>query len=94
MDQQYTYTTTLTAQGLEVIIGKVARNACAYGLIKTHALGGRCWFFHGNIQVSFSNLADHLITTPACDVEHAGLEAYFAVNLTALPKGITLIPAQ
>jgi hypothetical protein len=94
MDQTHTYTTTITVNGTEVIIDKVAKNACAYALIKTHAQGVGGWFFHGDIQVSFSNLADQIIALPACDAERAGLNAYIAANQTALPKGITLIPAQ
>lgn len=91
MDQAHTYTTTITVNGTEVIIDKVAQNACAYELIKTHAQGVGGWFFHGDIQVSFSNLADQIIALPACDAERAGLTAYIVANQTALPRGITLI---
>ena len=94
MDQAHTYTTTITVNGTEVVIDKVANNACAYELIKTHAQGVGGWFFHGDIKVSFSNLADQIIALPACDAERAGLTAYIAAKQTALPKGITLIPAQ
>lgn len=94
MDQSHTYTTTINVNGTEVIIDKVANNACAYELIKTHAQGVGGWFFHGDIQVSFSNLADQIIALPACDAERTGLNAYIAAKQTALPKGITLIPAQ
>jgi hypothetical protein len=94
MDQAHTYTTTITVNGTEVIIDKVAQNACAYALIKTHAQGVGGWFFHGDIKVSFSNLADQIIALPACDVERTGLNAYIAAHQTTLPKGITLIPAQ
>lgn len=94
MDQGHTYTTTVTVNGTEVVIDKVANNACAYELIKTHAQGVGGWFFHGDIKVSFSNLADQIIALPACDAERAGLTAYITAKQTALPKGITLIPAQ
>ncbi|OZB74875.1 MAG: hypothetical protein B7X37_04235 [Halothiobacillus sp. 14-55-98] len=94
MDQAHTYTTAVTINGTEVVIDKIAKSACAYELIKTHAQGVGGWFFHGDIKVSFSNLADQIIALPACDAERDGLNAYIAANQTALPKGITLIPAQ
>jgi hypothetical protein len=94
MDQAHTYTTTVAVNGNTVEIDKIANNACAYELIKTHAQGVGGWFFHGDIKVSFSNLADQIIALPACDAERDGLNAYIAANQTALPKGITLIPAQ
>ncbi|OZB80780.1 MAG: hypothetical protein B7X28_06110 [Halothiobacillus sp. 13-55-253] len=84
----------MTINGTEVVIDKIAKSACAYELIKTHAQGVGGWFFHGDIKVSFSNLADQIIALPACDAERDGLNAYIAANQTALPKGITLIPAQ
>ncbi|MDD3575984.1 hypothetical protein [Halothiobacillus sp.] len=94
MDQGHTYTTTISVNGTTVVIDKIAKSACAYELIKTHAQGVGGWFFHGDIQVSFSNLADQIIALPACDAERDGLNAYIAANQTALPKGITLIQPQ
>lgn len=94
MDLAHAYTTTISVNGTEVIIDKVANNACAYELIKTHAQGVGGWFFHGDIRVSFSNLADQIIALPSCDVERADLTAYIAAKQTSLPKGITLIPPQ
>ena len=91
-DQSHAHTTQITVTGTQITIDKVAKNACAYGLIKTHAVGVGGWFFHGEIQVSFSNYADRLMADAACDAERPSMTAYIDAHIKPLPKGISLLP--
>lgn len=93
-DQSHAYTTQITVSGTQITIDKVAKNACAYGLIKTHAVGVGGWFFHGEIQVSFSNYADRLMADASCDAERPAMTAYIDAHIQPLPKGISLLPLQ
>lgn len=91
MKQQHYYHTTVSLSGLDVVIDKVATEACAYQMLKTHAAGVSGKFFEGDIKVSFTPLAEQLIASPVCDADRAGIEAYIAQHLEPLPSGITLV---
>jgi hypothetical protein len=91
MDQQHAYHTTVSLAGRDVVIDKVATEACAYQMLKTHAVGVSGKFFEGDIKVSFTPLAEQLIASPVCDADRAGIEAYIDQHLEPLPDGITLV---
>lgn len=91
MKQQHYYHTTVSLNGLDVVIDKVATEACTYQMLKTHAAGVSGKFFEGDIKVSFTPLAEQLIASPVCDADRAGIEAYIDQNLEPLPSGIALV---
>ncbi len=86
------YHTTVSAEGTQVVIDKVAEDACSYAAMKTHAEGVSGQFFGvGDINVSFTPLAEQILASDACAADRAAIEAYIDANLEPLPDGITVI---
>ncbi|OQX15641.1 MAG: hypothetical protein BWK73_06385 [Thiothrix lacustris] len=88
MKIEHRYETRVSVSGYNVLIEKVATDACAYQLLKAHATGVSGKFFEGNIKVDFSPLAETVIASEACAIDRSAIETYIAARLKPVPKGI------
>lgn len=82
------YETRVSISGYNVLIEKVATDACAYQLLKAHAMGVSGKFFEGNTMVDFSPQADAVIASAVCATDRSAIEAYIVARLRPVPKGI------
>lgn len=88
MKTEHRYETRVSVSGYNVLVEKVATDACAYQLLKAHATGISGKFFEGNIKVDFSPLAEAVIASEACAIDRSAIETYIAARLKPVPKGI------
>jgi hypothetical protein len=88
MTTENRYETRVSVSGYNVLVEKLATDACAYQLLKAHATGISGKFFEGNIKVDFSSQAEAVIASDACRADRSAIEAYIAARLKSVPNGI------
>ena len=88
MTTENRYETRVSVSGYNVLVEKLATDACAYQLLKAHATGISGKFFEGNIKVDFSSQAEVVIASDACSADRSAIEAYIAARLKSVPNGI------
>ena len=71
------YTTSVERSGTNVVVSKQANTRCAYEVISAHsdAVSGD-FFAQGDIDNDYSNIAENILASSACNAVRSSLESY------------------